>query len=166
MAAVAFRHMSPADWPRLKKIYEAGIATGIATFETVAPSWEDWNSAHLQFSRLVSLEDQHITGWAALSPVSGRCVYGGVAEVSLYVDPIYRGRGIGKSLLQNLVTESENNGIWTLQSGLFIENAASLQVHLQSGFRIIGKREKIGKLHDEWKDSLILEKRSSQIGIN
>ncbi|MCM4160777.1 N-acetyltransferase family protein [Antarcticibacterium flavum] len=166
MAAVTIRPMVPDDWYRVREIYEAGIATGIATFETTAPTWEDWDRAHLQFSRLVSLEQERITGWAALSPVSGRCVYGGVAEVSVYVDSGYRGKGKGKYLLNHLITESENNGIWTLQAGLFPENTASLKIHLQSGFRLIGDRVRIGKLHKTWKDNLILEKRSNRVGID
>jgi L-amino acid N-acyltransferase YncA len=170
MEPVIIRTLEPADWPRIKEIYESGIATGIATFETKAPTWNDWDCSHLPFSRLVSIsketENELVTGWAALSPVSGRCVYGGIAEVSIYIDPTFRGRGIGKNLLERLIVTSEENGIWTLQAGLFTENTASLKVHLQSGFRLIGKRVRIGKLHNTWKDNLILEKRSDRVGID
>ncbi|HSI70086.1 MAG TPA: GNAT family N-acetyltransferase [Gillisia sp.] len=170
MEPVIIRTLKPADWPRVKEIYESGIATGIATFETIAPTWNDWDSSHLPFSRLVSLcketEKELVTGWAALSPVSGRCVYGGVAEVSIYIDPGYRGKGLGTKLLQNLIETSEENGIWTLQAGLFPENTASLKMHLQNGFRLIGKRERIGKLRNVWKDNLILERRSDRVGID
>lgn len=150
----------------MKQIYESGIATGMATFETIVPSWEKWNNEHLVFGRLVAIDNNQVAGWAALSPVSGRCVYGGVAEVSVYVADNHKGKGIGKLLLQNLITESENNGIWTLQAGVFTDNIASVKLHEKVGFRVIGHREKIGKLKGSWKDNYILEKRSKIVGID
>lgn len=157
--------MTSRDWQSVKSIYESGIATGIATFETTAPSWEKWNVGHLTFARLVAVENNEVVGWAALSTVSSRCVYGGVAEVSVYVANTHKGKGIGKLLLQNLIKESESNGIWTLQAGIFTDNAASVKLHEKVGFRVIGHREKIGKLNDIWKDNFILERRSKIVGI-
>ena len=157
--------MLQEHWERVKQIYESGIATGIATFETTAPCWENWNDGHLTFARLVAMYNNEVVGWAALSPVSSRCVYGGVAEVSVYVDESYKGIGIGKLLLKKLVTESESNNIWTLQAGIFTDNIASVKLHESVGFRVIGHREKIGKLKDTWKDNYILERRSKIVGI-
>ena len=137
----------PAHWAAVKTIYEAGLATGNASFQTSAPSWEEWDKTHMVHSRLVA-QDDVILGWAALTPVSGRCVYAGVAEVSVYIDPAYRGQGVGKALLQALITESEAGGIWTLQAGIFPENSASIRLHKSAGFRQIGIREKIGKMGD------------------
>lgn len=165
MEPVKIKKMKSSHWPRVKAIYENGIATGHATFETTAPNWEIWDRDHLKFARLIAVVNKEIVGWAALSPVSGRCVYGGVAEVSLYVAEGARGLGIGKKLMEHLITQSEANGIWTLQAGIFPENNASVQLHVKAGFRIIGKREKIGKLNHIWRDSLLLEKRSSKIGL-
>lgn len=164
MEAVRIKPMLPEDWEQVKKIYESGIATGIATFETAAPGWEKWNNDHLPFGRLVAVENEEIAGWAALSPISNRCVYGGVAEVSVYVAEKYKGKGIGRLLLQNLITESERNGIWTLQAGIFTDNIASVKLHEKVGFRVIGYREKIGKLNNTWKDNYILERRSNIVG--
>jgi phosphinothricin acetyltransferase len=152
-------------WPAVKAIYEAGLATGNASFQTAAPSWEEWDQAHLAHSRLVALEGDTVTGWAALTPVSGRCVYAGVAEVSVYVDPNHQGEGIGKALLSALITDSEAHGIWTLQAGIFPENIASLRLHEKAGFRQIGLREKIGKIGDRWRDTVLLEKRSKTVGL-
>lgn len=166
MEAVTIKQMLQEHWEQVKQIYESGIATGIATFETTAPSWEKWNEGHLSFARLVAIESNKVAGWAALSPVSSRCVYGGVAEVSVYVANSHKGKGIGKLLLQNLITESENNVIWTLQAGIFTDNVASVKLHEKVGFRIIGHREKIGKLHNTWKDNFILERRSKIVGID
>ena len=163
--AVIIRPMLQEHWERVKQIYESGIATGIATFETTAPGWEKWNDGHLTFARLVAMYNNEVVGWAALSPVSSRCVYGGVAEVSVYVDESYKGKGIGKMLLKKLVTESESNNIWTLQAGIFTDNIASVKLHESVGFRVIGHREKIGKLKDTWKDNYILERRSKIVGI-
>jgi len=152
-------------WPAVKAIYEAGLATGNASFQTTAPSWEEWDQAHLPHSRLAALDGDTVAGWAALTPVSGRCVYAGVAEVSVYVDPVYQGEGIGKALLSALITESEAHGIWTLQAGIFPENIASIRLHEHAGFRTIGVREKIGKMGDRWRDTLLLEKRSKTVAL-
>jgi phosphinothricin acetyltransferase len=165
MEAVTIKPMQQEHWEQVKQIYESGIATGIATFETTAPSWEKWNDVHLTFARLVAVDNNEVVGWAALSPVSSRCVYGGVAEVSVYVADKHKGKGIGKLLLQKLIKESESNGIWTLQAGIFTDNAASVKLHEKVGFRVIGHREKIGKLNDIWKDNYILERRSKIVGI-
>lgn len=166
MEAVTIKPMQQEHWEQVKQIYESGIATGIATFETTAPSWEKWNDGHLTFARLVAVDNNEVVGWAALSPVSSRCVYGGVAEVSVYVADKHKGKGIGKLLLQNLITESERNGIWTLQAGIFTDNVASVKLHKKVGFRVIGHREKIGKLNDIWKNNYILERRSKIVGID
>ena len=156
----------PDSWPQVKAIYEQGLATGMATFETTAPNWEKWNSSHLSFARLVAVEDGTVIGWAALSPVSNRCVYGGVAEVSVYIATQHRGKGVGKKLLQQLIIDSEANGIWTLQAGIFAENLASAQLHYSVGFRMVGYREKIGKLGNQWRNTLLLERRSTIIGTD
>ena len=156
--------MTAAHWPEVRAIYEAGMATGNATFETQAPEWVVWTAAHLPHSRLVALDDHgQMLGWAALSPVSGRCVYGGVAEVSVYISAAARGQGVGRQLLDALVTESEQNGIWTLQAGIFSDNAASLTLHAAGGFRTVGYRERIGQLHGVWRDTVLLERRSNVV---
>lgn len=152
-------------YPSVKRIYEEGIATGNATFQSEAPLWEEWNRNHVAHSRLVAIENNEVVGWAALTPVSGRCVYAGVAEVSVYVGIQARGKGIGKLLLEKLIYESERNNIWTLQSGVFPENHASLKVHEQTGFRQIGLREKIGKMKGAWRDIVLLERRSKVTGV-
>ena len=164
MNEIVINQMSGADWPCVKAIYLEGIAIGNATFETEAPSWEAWDTAHLQFARLVARQGETIIGWAALSPMSQRCVYGGVAEVSVYVSMSKRGSGVGRKLLEALISESEKNGIWTLQAGIFPENAASFRLHRASGFREVGRRERIGKLHGVWRDTILLERRSRIIG--
>ena len=158
------RSMIPGDWPEVARIYNEGIATGCATFETRIPAWKDWDQNHLPFGRLVSAEGETLLGWAALSPVSSRCVYGGVAEVSVYVGQDARGRGIGESLLRSLIEESERNGIWTLQSGIFPENLPSIRLHDNTGFRRIGYRERIGCLNGVWKDNVLYERRSHRVG--
>jgi phosphinothricin acetyltransferase len=155
----------PQHWPNVKAIYEAGLATGNASFQTSAPSWEEWDAAHLKHSRMVSKLDNQVAGWTALTPVSGRCVYAGVAEVSVYVHPDSRGLGIGEELLQQLIDESENNGIWTLQAGIFPENMASLRIHQKCGFRQVGFREKIGQMNGIWRDTVLLERRSKIVAI-
>ena len=161
--------MSRGDWEQVKAIYLEGIATGNATFETDAPSWEAWEAAHLPFARLVARlvarDSDKIFGWAALSPVSQRCVYGGVAEVSVYVSQARRQSGVGRRLLAALITASEENGIWTLQAGMFPENLGSLRLHREFGFREVGRRERIGKLHGVWRDTILLERRSPLAGI-
>jgi phosphinothricin acetyltransferase len=154
----------PADWDEIRRIYAEGIATGIATLETEPPSWESWDKTHRSDSRLVARAGEKILGWAALSPVSERCAYGGVAEVSVYVAADARGRGVGRRLLEALVRASEEAGVWTLQAGIFPENAASLSIHQVCGFRIVGVREKFGRLHGVWRDVALLERRSQRIG--
>ena len=161
---IIVRQMKGADWNAVRSIYMEGIATGQATFETEAPTWESWNTAHLESCRLVAAEDEQVLGWAALTPVSGRCVYAGVGEVSVYVAHEARGKGIGKLLLEKLISASEENGLWTLQSGIFPENEASLRLHRSLGFRQIGRRERIGKMHGVWRDTVLLERRSPTIG--
>jgi L-amino acid N-acyltransferase YncA len=158
--------MQAADWDQVRDIYQEGIATGHATFETAAPTWEHWDAAHLHFARLVARCDEAVIGWAALSPISSRSVYAGVAEVSVYVSQSARGRGVGYALLDRLVEESEGNGIWTLQAGILPENQASIALHRRCGFREVGRREKIGKLHGVWRDVVILERRSQHVGID
>jgi L-amino acid N-acyltransferase YncA len=158
--------MQAADWDQVRGIYLEGIATGHATFETAAPTWEHWDTAHLQFARLVARCGAAVIGWAALSPISSRSVYAGVAEVSVYVSQSARGRGVGYALLDRLVVESEGNGIWTLQAGILPENQASIALHRRCGFREVGRREKIGKLHGVWRDVVILERRSQRVGID
>ncbi|SHI87237.1 phosphinothricin acetyltransferase [Hymenobacter daecheongensis DSM 21074] len=156
-----------AHWPEARAIYEAGIATGKATFTTEAPTWPDWDKSHLAHCRLVALDEGgRVLGWAALSAVSGRCVYGGVGEVSVYVAAAARGQGVGRQLLAALITESEQNGMWTLQAGIFPENAASLRLHEAHGFRVVGRRERIGQLRGRWQDTLLLERRSAVVGLD
>ena len=160
----AIRAMRADDWPFVRDIYEAGIATGHATFETSAPTWQEWDHSHLAQHRLVATVDGEVAGWAALSPVSDRCVYGGVAENSIYIHPDHRGRGIGRTLLAALIASSESDGIWTVQTGIFPENTASLALHDRVGFRIVGTRRHIGQLNGTWRDTLLLERRSSVVG--
>ncbi|MFI5152758.1 MAG: GNAT family N-acetyltransferase [Chitinophagales bacterium] len=157
--------LEPLHWEAVRRIYEEGIATGHATFQLTAPEWEAWNKEHLSHSRLVALENDEVIGWAALTPVSGRCIYSGVAEVSIYVSGQSRGKGIGKKLLAALIKKSEENNIWTLQAGIFPENRASLKIHEENQFRLIGKRERIGKMNGQWRDTLFLERRSRKVGI-
>ncbi len=153
-------------WPAVEKIYAAGIATKNATFELTAPDWTTWNSSHRPDCRLIARVGSEIVGWAALSNVSNRCIYSGVAEVSVYVDPGFHGRGIGDRLMKALIAESETNGLWTLQAGIFPENERSIQLHLRNGFRIIGSRERIGKMDGVWRDTVLLERRSDQVGLD
>lgn len=156
--------MLPEHWPTVKRIYEEGIATGNATFQTTAPEWKEWDEAHVKNSRIISIENNEVLGWAALTAVSGRCVYAGVAEISVYVAAAARGKGIGKKLLQALIAESEKNNFWTLQAGIFPENESSVQIHTGCGFRIIGRRVKIGQMNGQWRDTLLLERRSKITG--
>jgi len=160
---MSIRILDPADWEQVKSIYEKGIATGNATFQTTAPSFEEWDNAHLKTCRFVDYKDDIVHGWAGLTPVSSRCVYAGVAEVSVYVDPAFCGKGIGSDLLDQLVSASEQEGIWTLQASIFPENTASLKIHQKAGFRILGVREKIGKQYGTWRDTVLLERRSQII---
>jgi L-amino acid N-acyltransferase YncA len=162
--AMMLRAMLDTDWDAVRAIYSEGIATGQATFEVETPPWDRWNAKHLASGRLVATRDDRVLGWAALSAVSDRCVYAGVAEVSVYVAADARGMGIGRTLLGALVTAAEAAGIWTLQAGIFPENAASLAIHSACGFRIVGIRERLGQLHGHWRDALLLERRSSVVG--
>ena len=158
-------NMQQSDWEQVRSIYLDGIATGDATFETNAPAWARWHEDHLSEPRLVYREGGKICGWAALSPVSGRCVYAGVAEVSVYVAGDSRGRGVGRSLLSTLVARSEEAGIWTLQAGVFPENRASIELHKKCGFRQVGTRERLGQMAGVWRDVVLLERRSKTVGI-
>ncbi|WP_336686988.1 N-acetyltransferase family protein [Chryseobacterium bernardetii] len=153
-------------YPDISKIYQEGIDTGISTFETNVPSWESWNESKLLHSRIIAVQGDTVLGWAALSKVSSRCVYEGVAEVSIYVSENHRGKGVGKFLMYQLIEESEANGIWTLQSGMFPENKATIALHKTFGFRMIGYRERIGKLQGVWRDSVLMERRSKVVGID
>jgi phosphinothricin acetyltransferase len=161
----AIDQMKPGDWEQVRSIYLEGITGGNSTFETEAPSWEKWDEAHLQIARLVMRERNRILGWAALTPVSKRNVYRGVAELTVAVTENARGQGVGRALLQALIDESERNGIWTLQASIFPENTASVKLHLRCGFREVGRRERIGKLHGVWRDTLLFERRSQSVGI-
>lgn len=156
----AVNRMKADDWEQVCSIYLEGIATGNTTFETSAPSWDEWDAGHLQIARLAARGADEILGWAALSPVSKRKAYRGVAEQSVSVAEKARGRGIGRALLRALIAESERNGIWTLQAAVFPENTASVKLHLRCGFREVGRRERIGKLNGVWRDTLLFERRS------
>ena len=158
--------MRPPDWDEVRAIYLHGIAGGQATFETEAPSWEQWDEAHLGAARLVAREGEKIIGWAALSPVSKRRAYAGVAETTVYVIPDKQGIGVGRQLLEALISESEENQIWTLQAVMFPENQASVALHRACGFREVGRRERISKLNGEWRDTIVLERRSRRIGVD
>ena len=167
--------MLSEDWDEVRRIYEEGIATGHATFETKAPTWEAWDAAHLREPRLAARHPGErakveqaskggLLGWAALSRVSDRCVYAGVAEVSVYVGAGARGRGVGRALLDALIERSEREGFWTLQAGIFPENLASIELHRRCGFRELGRREKLGKMGGFWRDVTLYERRSRSTG--
>ena len=165
--------LRPSDWAAVRRIFLEGIATGHATFETEAPDWETWDRAHRPDCRLLARDAEAVSspkspfvvlGWAALSRVSQRRAYEGVAEVSVYVAASARGRGVGRALLDELVRASEAAGVWTLQAGIFPENAASLAIHEACGFRRVGERERIGRLHGVWRDTVLLERRSAVTG--
>ena len=157
--------MQSEHWPAVEKIYKEGIDTGNATFQTTVPTWDEWDAAHEKSCRIVLVDEPGVLGWAALTPVSGRCVYAGVGEVSVYVGNQFRGKGAGIILLNALVTESEKNNFWTLQAGIFPENIASVKIHQGAGFRILGNRERIGQMNGKWRDVLLLERRSMLVGI-
>jgi phosphinothricin acetyltransferase len=158
--------LTESYYPAVKEIYLEGIETGHATFQTDAPSWTDWDKSHLIHSRIIARNENTIAGWAALTPVSSRCVYAGVAEVSVYVSRAYRGKGVGDFLLKELIQDSEANNIWTLQAGIFPENEASLKLHYNNGFRMVGTREKVGKMNNTWRDTVLLERRSRITGTD
>lgn len=160
-------HVEPLvreHWPRVRAIYEEGILGGQATFETETPTWPQWDNGHFPHSRLVALSGDDLLGWAALSPVSRREVYRGVAEVSVYVTRASQGMGLGTTLLQALIAASERAGIWTLQASLFPENEASLRLHRRCGFRLVGRRQRIAKHRGVWRDTLLMERRSLHVG--
>ena len=160
---VEIRSLVESDWPTVAAIFEEGIATGDATFETEPPSWDAWDAAHSDI-RLVAESDDGVVGWAALSGYSDRCCYRGVSEVSVYVADALRGRGVGRALLDAVISRSEAAGIWTLQAGIFPENKPSLRLHLGCGFRLVGVRERLGEAGGAWRDVLLLERRSEVIG--
>jgi len=159
--------MKESDWPQVSNIYFDGIKTKIATFQTEIPSWNEWDKGHLNHCRFVARSKDAILGWAALSPTSSRCVYKGVAEVSIYIGESYKGQGIGYVLLNSLIKKSEENGFWTLQSGIIKENITSRELHKKCGFREIGSREKLGKMDNGiWYDVILMERRSKLVGID
>jgi L-amino acid N-acyltransferase YncA len=166
--ALRIEPVRPEDWPVVAAIYAQGIATGDATFETAPPTWERWDQSHLPDHRLVARthagEDDAVVAWAALAPVSDRCVYAGVVENSIYVAERAQGLGVGRRLLTALVEGAEQAGIWTVQTGIFPENTASLALHRRCGFRVVGLRERIGQLNGRWRDVLLLERRSTRVG--
>lgn len=158
-----FSEIDKHNFDAFAEIYKTGIQTGNATFETTIPSYEEWDKKHLPFGRIVLLKDKNIMGWASLSKVSDRCVYEGIAEVSVYVSTY--GRGLGTLLLQKLIEISESKGLWTLQCGIMRENIASIRLHKKCGFREIGYREKVGKQDGVWRDNIIMERRSKIVGV-
>jgi len=157
--------MTEQHWDAVRAIFAQGIATGNATFEASLPTWLEWDQRHLSSCRLVVVREGDVLGWAALSPVSVRQVYRGVSEVSVYVADHARGQQIGSLLLKALIAESERNGIWTLQAGILAENTASIHLHQKLGFRIVGTRERIGSLDGRWRDTVLMERRSSVVGV-
>jgi len=161
---IDFSPIEPSDWEAVRNIYQQGIDTGNATFQTAAPEWHAWDAGHLPHCRLLARSGGNVLGWAALSRVSAREVYSGVAEVSIYIEDHARGHGVGDALLGKLIVESEQNGIWTLQAGIFPENQASLALHGKHGFRVVGRRERVGRLHGQWRDTVLLERRSKVVG--
>ena len=164
MTNLTIEHMRATDWDAVRAVYRQGIATGNATFETDVPAWHAWDAAHIEACRLIAVQGGRIVGWAALSPVSSRCVYAGVAEVSAYVAARARGQEVGTALLGALVAASEREGIWTLQASIFPENEVSVTLHQRCGFRIVGRRERLGQMDGVWRDVLLLERRSGTVG--
>jgi L-amino acid N-acyltransferase YncA len=163
---ITFRTMTAIDWKSVAEIYRQGMETGNATFRQEIPGWGDWNERHLKNSRIVCSIESEIVGWAALTPVSERCVYAGVAEVSVYVANKFRGQNIGFRLLEKLIEDSEDNNLWTLQARIFPENTGSLKIHERLGFRKVGYRERIGKMKEKWRNIILLERRSKKNGID
>ncbi len=159
------RNFEENDFGSVKDIYQQGIDTGNATFEAQVKEWDEWNNSMLKACRLVAVENDQIVGWAALSPVSSRRVYAGVAEVSVYVASEVRNKGVGQALLSKLIEESEKEGFWTLQAGIFPENEGSIALHQKNGFRTVGLREKLGKMDEKWRDVVLLERRSNLVGV-
>jgi L-amino acid N-acyltransferase YncA len=163
--AVRIDAMTPDDWADVRRIYEEGLLTGVGSFETAAPSWEQWNTARLPHSRLVARENG-VLGWAAVSPVSARACYAGVAEVGIYVASAARGRGVGRALLDALIASAEAHGIWTLQGATIAANAASLALQQRCGFRVVGRRERIAMRDGVWHDTVLTERRSTTVGVD
>ncbi len=157
--------MKAADWPDVSAIYLEGIATGNATFETLAPSWDDFDRVHLPFARLIAHQGRSVAGWVALSKVSNRSCYAGVAEMSVYVASWARGKRVGSALMKAAIEEAERNGIWMLQGSIFAENQASLKMCEAAGFRQVGYRERIGQSHGQWRNTILVERRSKVVGI-
>ncbi|MBN2222222.1 MAG: N-acetyltransferase [Vallitaleaceae bacterium] len=156
--------MLESHWPNVKKIYKEGMITGIATFQNDLPTWDEWNQEHCNSCRFVIEEDHQILGWAALTPTSNRCIFAGVAEVSIYISPQHQGKSLGTELLMKLIAESEVSGYWTLQAGILRENIGSYKLHLKCGFREVGYREKIGQTSDGlWHDMILMERRSNNL---
>jgi L-amino acid N-acyltransferase YncA len=161
---VSIEPLTSDHWEAVRSIYLEGIATGNATFQQTAPDWKDWDEGHLRTCRIVARAEREIAGWAALSAVSTRPVYAGVAEVSIYVADGARGCGIGTRLMAKLIADSESGGVWTLQAGIFPENTASIQLHAKAGFRIVGTRTRLGCMNGQWRDVVLMERRSSVAG--
>jgi L-amino acid N-acyltransferase YncA len=159
---VTVEDMRPEDWPAVARIYEQGLDLG--TFEDSVPSWEDWDASHLAAGRLVARLDDAVVGWAALGPVSRRKCYRGVVENSVYVAPEARGRGVGRALLEELCRRADAAGLWTIQAVTFAENAASIALHASCGFRVVGRRERIAQKHGVWRDTVLMDRRSSAAG--
>jgi phosphinothricin acetyltransferase len=157
------RELRAEDWPAVRSIYEQGIVGRNATFETEAPEWDAWDRSQLEGHRLVAVENRRVVGWVAVHPVSLRPCYRGVVEHSVYVDSDYHGRGVGRSLLERLLADTEQAGIWTIQTGIFPENEASLSLHVKCGFRVVGTQERLGQLDGVWRDVVVLERRSKEI---
>jgi len=161
---VEIRELTAEDWPAVEAIYADGIATGDATFETRTPSWQEFDAGRLAGHRLVAVDDGRVVGWAALAPTSARECYAGVVEHSVYVDRAHRGRGIGRRLLEALVARADAAGLWTIQTSVFPENAASVALHERLGFRVVGRRERIARRDGVWRDTILLERRSPSVG--
>ena len=161
MPDILVRALVPSDWEEVRRIYLEGIATGNATFESAAPSWESWDSGHDPHCRFVAVRDGECLGWVGIGRISTRSVYAGVAEVSVYIAESSRGLGVGRALLAHLIEATENAGYWTLQAGIFPENSASLALHGSLGFRVVGVRERLGRMGDRWRDVVLLERRSA-----
>ncbi len=163
---VTIREFAKDDFPSVKRIYQEGIDTGNATFQTKAKDWLEWDAGLLQHSRLIASDRVSIIAWAGLSAVSSRCVYAGVAEVTIYVSAAARGKGVGKVLLSALVESSEKHGIWSLKAGIFPENQASIHLHELCGFKILGVQDKLGKMAGTWRDVVLMERRSKTVGVD
>jgi L-amino acid N-acyltransferase YncA len=164
VSTTAIAGLEVKHWPEVARIYAEGIATGQATFETSVPEWERWDRGHLAEHRFVALREGLVVGWVAVSAISDRCVYDGVVENSVYVDARARAQGVGRLLLERLIASTERAGIWTIQTGIFPENVASVRLHERVGFEVVGRRKRLGKLGGVWRDVLLLERRSAVVG--